>query len=62
MQRRASPILWVHIPLLRRTNDFATAFQTFHQEIFTSSGLQQDGGHEGARGFVDVVTGPLRGV
>ena len=36
MECRASPVLGMHIPFLCWADDFATAFETFHQEIFTS--------------------------
>ena len=36
VQRGASTVLGMHIPFLRWTEDFAAAFETFHQEIFTS--------------------------
>jgi hypothetical protein len=38
VQSGAAPILWVHIPFLCWTGDFAAAFEAFHQVFFTSLG------------------------
>jgi hypothetical protein len=40
VQSRAASIFRMHIPFLRRSFDFASAFETFHHAIFTSLCVQ----------------------
>jgi hypothetical protein len=54
MECRASPVLGMHIPLLRRACDVTTAFEAFYQEIFTSSCV--GGWTVGMGSWVGVIT------
>jgi hypothetical protein len=46
VQGGASSVLWMHVPFFGWACDFASAFKTFHQVIFTSLWPQSDYGHE----------------